>query len=290
MADGTDMPDWRLTPARPDLAAAHLQGQVTAERFIEPVAMQVTRQTGLFRAPDRAAFETELLPGESFQMLETRDGWAWGWSALDGYTGYLPADCLGETGMAATHMVATLRTQTYAEPTLKIAPLAVLGFGTRIAIETMKDGYGRIAANGAWVSLDNLTALTEPRADWVATAEQFIGLPYVWGGRSSDGLDCSALVQFALQAAGQSCPRDSDMQAAHLGETLAPGTAPERGDLIFWKGHVGIMRDAQTLLHATAYRMQVQTEPLATAVKRIREVEFGEVIRHARLGCPLDRT
>ncbi|MEM8699656.1 MAG: NlpC/P60 family protein, partial [Pseudomonadota bacterium] len=111
----------------------------------------------------------------------------------------------------------------------------------------------------------------------------FLGMPYVWGGRSSFGLDCSALVQLALQAAGLDCPRDSDMQEAALGETLTPGTVPKRGDLLFWKGHVGIVCDSQTLLHATAHGMQVISEPLSRAIARIVAAEFGDVTRHARL-------
>ncbi|MEM7505241.1 MAG: NlpC/P60 family protein [Pseudomonadota bacterium] len=276
--------DRRLTPARADLAAAHLQGQVEATRFAEPTRMRVTAsRVALLAQPDaNLAPDTELLLGEDLDVFETANGWAWGQSVLDDYVGYLRADEVGEPEVTPDHAVRVLACPLYAEPHLKRATGERLSFGARVLVTEKSGDFVRDAA-GRWLPADHLHPLSGPRSDWVAVAEMFLGVPYVWGGRSSFGLDCSALVQLALQAAGRTCPRDSDMQQAGLGRTLDPGTPPRRGDLFFWKGHVGIMTNTETLLHATAYRMQVLKEPLSQAIRRIEAVEFGEVLRHARL-------
>lgn len=282
MADG-DHP--RLIPARPDLAAAHLEGSIDATRFATATRQQITCAVApLLRVPDGdASLDTQLLFGELFDVYEIRpDGWVWGQSVLDRYVGYLPPGCLSDPVASATHRVVTLHAQTYAAPTLKLPPKTTLGLGALVAVSTVEAGYAQVATGG-WIAEDHLRPLDQTGPDWVSVAERFVGVPYVWGGRSSQGLDCSALIQLARQAAGFDCPRDSDMQEAALGETLPPGTPPRRGDLVFWTGHVGVMVDAETLLHSTAHTMQTLREPLAQAVARIVRAEFGAVTRHARL-------
>lgn len=276
--------DRRLTPARPDLAAAHLRGTVEATAFAEPRPHRVTKPAAyLHPRPDpKTAPDTELLHGEPFDVYEARGGWAWGQSGLDGYVGYLRLDALAAGGAAPTHAVKTLWAQTYRAPELKSPPTGALPFGARVCAAGDHQGYVETGSQ-TWIAAAQLRALDAPADDWVATAEMFLGVPYVWGGRSSTGLDCSALVQLALQAAGRECPRDSDMQEAILGRTLDPGTEPARGDLVFWKGHVGIMRDARTLLHANAHHMAVAAEPLAAAIARIAAAGGGEVTRRTRL-------
>ncbi|MEM9043853.1 MAG: C40 family peptidase [Pseudomonadota bacterium] len=277
--------DRRLTPARPDLAAKALVGQVEAERFADPEPMQViAASTPLRPKPDlQAALDTELILGEPFAVYERQNGWVWGQSGLDDYVGYLPEDSVG-SGVSPTHRVKTLATQCYTRPSLKLPPIRTLPHGARLAIDETEDGYGRSASG--WVPLDHLQSLANPEKDWVGVAERFFGVPYVWGGRSASGLDCSALVQLARQAAGYECPRDSDMQL-DMGQTVEPMAPLQRGDLIFWKGHVGIMLDPDQMIHATAYTMQVRIEPLTTAAHRIEVKEFGKIVRRARLD-PID--
>jgi len=276
--------DPRLTPARPDLAAAFLRGEIDAPRYAEPRPHRVAAdQAGLFRRPDGTGLDTQLLHGEPFEVYDIADGWAWGQAPLDGYVGYVRADALAAaTVPAPTHRVATLGAQVYARPELKIPPLSTLPFGARIPVAEMVAGYARIGPD-AWMPAPCLCPLDRPEPDWVAVAERFRGVPYVWGGRSSVGLDCSALVQLARQAAGHACPRDSDMQAAGLGRTLPDDAPARRGDLIFWKGHVGLMIDGKTLLHANAHHMAVTAEPLSGAIARIARNEFGRPTRRARL-------
>lgn len=273
--------DRRLTPARPDLAARHLEGQVQAANFVAPERMQIAAPAAPLRPrPDpAAALDTELILGEPFDLYERKNGWAWGQSGLDGYVGYLPEEALGPA-LTPTHRVKTLAAQVYAEPALKHPPIAQYPFGAQLEVAERRQDYARTPKG--WVPCDQLQPLDAPEADWVAVAERFFGVSYVWGGRSALGLDCSALVQLARQAGGHECPRDSDMQSG-LGATLAPDAALLRGDLIFWKGHVGIMLDAARMIHATAFTMQVRIEALSQAAARIEAKEFGAIQRRARL-------
>lgn len=283
-------PDPRLTLARPELAAVALQGTVQATRYAMPVAMRVIAPTApLMRRPaDAGGLDSELLTGERFDVLDTADGWCWGQSALDGYVGHVPAAALAPDGPAPTHRVAALMAHRYPAADIKTRPEAVLSFGARLAVAGTSGARGTRApmarlATGGYVIAHHLEPLSAPAPDWVSAARRLIGVPYLWGGRSSFGVDCSSLVQLAMQAAGLNCPRDSDMQAAGLGTTLAPGTPPRRGDLVFWRGHVGVMLDETGLLHANAHHMAVAAEPLAEAVARIEANGGGPVTRHARL-------
>ena len=282
-------PDPRITPARADLAAEKLRETVDAPRYAapRPSILKFDRMALRARPDGDAAFDTVLLHGEPFDAYDVTDGWAWGQSGLDGYVGYLPAAALSAPpDRPATHAVDTLTAHYYREPKLKLPPAGVLPFGARIVVDGTRDGYAQLQDH-AWVPLQQLRALDSPAPDWVAVAERFLGVPYVWGGRSSFGIDCSGLVQLALQAAGRDCPRDSDMQQAALGETLSEDAPLRRGDLIFWRGHVGILRDGATLLHANAHHMAVASEPLAGAIARIAKAEFGQITRRARLDATL---
>ena len=278
------MTDRRLTPARPDLAAAYLKGQVQAQRFSDGALHRVTAARAALRPkPDPGlALDTELLHGEPFVVYDTSDGWAWGQSALDGYVGYVPARMLGAPDAPPSHAVDSLGAQVYAAPALKSPPGGHLPFGARVHVHETRDAHARIGPD-QWVPAPLLRPLDAPVDDWVATAERFVGVPYVWGGRSSAGLDCSALVQLARQSADLACPRDSDMQEAAPGTTLGDNAPLQRGDLVFWKGHVGIMTDPDGLLHANAYHRQVTAEPLTTTIARIAQQGDGQVTRRVRL-------
>ena len=278
--------DPRLTPARADLAAEALRGQIEAPRYVMPEPYRIAAPVVPLRPrPDTSLPpDTELLFGEGVGVLDVADNWAWVQSALDGYVGYLPADSLRPaTEPEPSHRVRTLTAQAYAEPRLKSPASGTLVFGARFPVTEIRDGYARVG-EALWMPEPQIVLLDHAERDWVAIAEMFLGVPYVWGGRSSRGLDCSALVQLARQGAGHTdCPRDSDMQAADLGVTLAEGAPMQRGDLIFWKGHVGILVDPLRLLHANAHHMAVTLEPLAGAVQRIEAAGDGPVTRRARL-------
>ena len=276
------MTDPRLTPARPDLAAAHLRGKVPAEKFAEGIAAEVAAASvPLRKRPDAAsAHETEALHGETMQVYEARDGWAWVQLERDGYVGYLAANALREP-QTPTHRVAALRTHAYPGASIKRPHALALSLGAQLTIagehgDFLIDGEGR----HFWPR--HLAPVDSVEPDFVAVAERFLHAPYLWGGRTSEGIDCSGLTQAALTAAGVAAPRDSDM-LEQLGEALAQDAALRRGDLVFWKGHVGIMRDAETLLHANGYHMAVVSEPLAAARERIAASGGGAITSARRL-------
>lgn len=281
--------DRRLTPARPDLAAAHLAGRVEAARFAEPVAMTVTAPLADMRpTPDAAArLDTQLLHGERIAAYEIGDTWVWAQAATDGYVGYVPRAALAEAGAEPTHRVIAAAAHVYPIPDIKAPPLARLPGPALVAVVQTVEAKGSSnsmagLAGGGFVPSGQLMALTERAPDWVAVAEEMTGTPYLWGGRSRDGLDCSSLLQLALAAAGQAFPRDSDMQAAAV-TPLAPGTPLARGDLVFWRGHVGVMLDGEMLLHANAWHMAVAAEPLAEATRRITAAGDGAITATCRL-------
>jgi cell wall-associated NlpC family hydrolase len=275
--------DRRVTPVRPDLAAAHLRALVEAQRYAEGQAMQVIEASApLRRSPQSdAPLETEALHGEAVTVYDEGEGWAWAQLERDRYVGYLPRAALG-TATGPTHRVAALRTHAYPGPSIKLPPNMALSLGARLTV-VRQDGDFAVAEDGSHLWARHLTALDFKEPDFVAVAERFLETPYLWGGRTSEGIDCSGLVQTALAAAGIEAPRDSDMLEAALGKPVAIDGALTRGDLVFWKGHVGIMRDPATLLHANGWHMKVVSEPLAEARARIAASGGGPVTNVRRL-------
>ena len=242
--------------------------QDTLHRVITPVA-------DLRRAPHPdAPLDTQLLLGEEFLVHSTTpDGWAHGQTALDAYPGYVALRDLRPGKTNATHRVQTARTFFYAEPDLKSPMRLAAGMNAKLAVTAVLERFAQ-TAEGLHVFAAHLAPIEETRADWVAQAELLLGMPYLWGGRDALGLDCSALVQLALEWHGVAAPRDTSEQETSLGVALpAAANALRRGDLVFWRGHVGIMRNAELMLHASAHDMAVASEPFAQAESRIRRVE-----------------
>jgi cell wall-associated NlpC family hydrolase len=270
----------RLRPARPDLAADHLRGQVEAMRFVAGKACRVTAsRLDLTARPERGGeLATQLLHGEAFTVYETRpDGLAWGQAALDGYVGYVDAGGLGPP-QGRGQRITALTSHLYAEPSVRSRVTLELPFLAEVAVAGTTGGFARLRGGGC-VARPHLEPVS---GDFVTQAERFLGAPYRWGGRSPRGIDCSGLVQLALLAVGRPAPRDSDMQAALIGAALDGGAPLERGDLVFWKGHVGIMRDPTTLLHANAWHMAVVAEPLAEAARRTAAMGGGGMLVRRR--------
>ena len=261
--------DPRITPARPHLAANHLAGKVTAARFVAGEAREVIDAQATVRAhpaPD-APLMTEALMGERVTVYEFNDeGWAWGQLAADGYVGWLPASALFAPCAAPTHKVTALRTLAFPGPSIKLPPVTMPPLGSRVTVTREQDRFA-VSPIG-FLPATHLAPLDHREEDFVAVAERFVGTPYLWGGKTNLGLDCSGLVQAALNACGIDCPRDSDMQESALGKAVALNGL-RRGDLIFWKGHVAVARDAKTIVHANASHMAVAIEPIAEAIARI---------------------
>lgn len=275
--------DRRLTPARPDLAAEHLRGSVTAARFATGTERRVTVPVTPLRREPRPdlGFDTELLLGEPFTVYDANpEGWSWGQGG-DGYVGWVSSEGLGAAGDAATHKVSALRTFVYPGPDIKLPPAAALPFGARVAAREAGERFAAVPGGYVWAG--HLAAVDARAPDFTAVAERFLGVPYLWGGKSAFGLDCSALVQTALADAGFAAPRDTDMQERALGRPVDPDNPLRRGDLVFWRGHVGVLRDPETLLHANGHSMTVVSEPLAEARARIRAATGADVTGVRRL-------
>jgi cell wall-associated NlpC family hydrolase len=268
------MDDPRLTPARADLAARYLEGKVKAARFVDGEEFEVTTAMApLRRAPSAdATLLTEALKGEQITIYDHNgEGWAWGQLNSDGYVGWIPEHALARPGAAPTHKVTALRTLAFPGPSIKLPPSDALPMGARIAV-AREDGVFAVTRDGHYLPRQHLAALDANASDFVAIAERFVGTPYLWGGKSSLGIDCSGLVQVSLTAAGIGCPRDSDMQQDGLGRELSSAETKtlQRGDLIFWKGHVAIVRDAETMVHANAHHMATVIENTRQAIARIK--------------------
>ena len=271
--------DARITPARPDLAAFHLKGKVDAARFVEGTVLEVLDAQAPVRrepAPD-APLDTEALHGERVTVYEENgEGWYWGQLASDGYVGWMPANALQEPGPPPTHRVAALRTFVFPGRSIKAPPVDALSLGSRVAAKPQEGALSNaltVLTTGFCIPTRHLAPIDSTEPDFVAVAERFVGVPYLWGGKTSLGLDCSGLVQVALTASGIACPRDSDMQERAFGTALPVDDVAglRRGDLVFWKGHVAIVRDAETFVHANAFHMAVANEPIAQALRRIAD-------------------
>ncbi len=270
----TALPDRRLNAYRPDLAEEALRGSVAAERYVAGTPARIADPVAALRPrPDLAAgIDTQLLFGEDVRVLDRADGWAWVKSDFDGYVGYLPETALVEDEQAATHVIAVPRTFAYSGPDLKTPAAFALSIGSRLTVvgesETRGTRYLTLAGGQSVVAGHCLAMGETAGDDYVSIAARFLETPYLWGGRSGFGLDCSALVQLAMMMTGRTAPRDSDMQAAGLGTPIERADLV-RGDLVFWKGHVAIMEDAQTILHANGHTMSVAREGLDAAIERI---------------------
>jgi cell wall-associated NlpC family hydrolase len=270
--------DRRLTPATPRAAHVSLRGTVQAERFTQGEAAEVAVPLADLCAAPGGARDRQLLMGDAFLVIDREPGHAYGQAGKDGYCGWLDAAALGApTGVS--HFVATLGTHLYPEPRVQARAAGSLSLGARLRVTGQQGAFA--ATPHGWVPAAHLHALGDWHADPAGVAGLFLGVPYLWGGNGRDGLDCSGLVQAAMLACGRACPADSDLQRA----AFAPldGDAPlQRGDLVFWRGHVAMMLDAGHMVHANGHHMAVVAEPLDAAAARIAGAGGGGIVARCR--------
>lgn len=272
--------DPRLNPFRRDVACETLRDVVDSKTYVSPVRKTVIKPVlDLYSEyPSKNGLASQLLSGESFDVFDIQDGIAWGQSVTDNYVGYVPFVGLGDKEAPDTQITAQLA-QVYPEPSIKWTPLRTLPFLAKVRAKASAETFVEI--EDGFLCLAHTVSI-EP-TDATSIAERFLGAPYLWGGRSPIGLDCSALIQLAHAALGIDCPRDSDMQMNDFGESIAEDAPVERGDMVFWAGHVGIMQNADTLLHANAHHMKVTSEPLDVVCQRIKDVEGKDVLARKRI-------
>ena len=268
--------DRRSHAYRPDLADSRLRDRVVADRYTDGMPAEVIVPVADIRPrPDAAcSIDTQALFGEVLTVFDISGGWAWVQLAADGYVGYLREEAIGQGSGEITHVVSVPRSLVYPGADLRFPHLKVLSMGSRLTItgaaETRGTAYALLEDGSAIIAAHLRPAGEAAADDAVAVAARFLNTPYLWGGRSGFGIDCSGLVQMALAMTGKTAPRDSDQQAAGLGRIIDPETdGLQRGDLVFWKGHVGFIEDPETLLHASGGTMYVTREPLRDAIERI---------------------
>lgn len=259
--------DPRINAYRRDIADVALAGTLFAPHYAAPMPRMARASAMMRKAPDAAAEAvSQILPGEGFAAIDVAGGWAWGYSLHDHYVGFVPAAMLGDP-IAPTHRVTASTALLFAGPSIKSAALATLPFGAKVA-GTMDDGF--LATDSGFIHPRHVASIDARSDDPATVAETFIGMPYLWGGRGADGIDCSGLVQAALAACGIAAPRDTDMQREALGTALAEDARLRRGDIVSFPGHIGLMADESRLIHANAHWMSVVIEPLADVVARLK--------------------
>ena len=297
------MPDVRLDPRvnayRPDLADARLRGRVEASRFATGTLKRVLVPSAPLRSVPRkeAPFDSELLCGEVFRVFgDIEGGLSWGQCETDAYVGFVRTDTLGPLAPEPTWRISALRTFVYPGADMKLPPAAALSIGSRIAlggeVETRGTVFRMLAGSDRAIVAAHVEPIdAAPVSDYVTVAETFLHVPYLWGGRTSLGIDCSALVQLSAMVAGIPAPRDTDMQLASLGHVLEEGLDAElrRGDLVFWPSHVAIVSAPDRIVHASGHHMAVVSEPLAEATARIAVIKGPPIgVKRLQAGSATD--
>lgn len=256
------MSDRRLTPATDRVALTSLRGLIDRPEWTEGRKARICVPLTDLLARPGGPRDRQLLWGADVTVIETRGPDAFVQAEADGYCGWINATALCADRTHLTHRVAAPATHVYPAPDMKTLELCSLSLGSRLAVTTIQDGYAALRSGG-FIPLQHLDR--EPATDPVTVAEGLLGTPYLWGGNSRWGIDCSGLVQMALLACDRPCPGDSDLQRA----AFAPTGRIARGDLLFWPGHVAMAVSEEMMIHATAWKMAVILEPIASAKARI---------------------
>ena len=274
------MKDRRFFAANARVAHRALEGQTTAPHFTDGTRMRIKAPwADLLNAPNGNR-DKQMMFGHAFIVLDIHAGWAFGFDPSDGYVGYLRAIDL-DTPKEATHRVIQPLSHVYSAPDIKSAEKHALAFGSALCVARTRDNFAQLETGG-YVPMQHVTPVELTASDPVAVAERFLNVPYLWGGNTGAGIDCSGLVVLAMVSAGLGFPRDSDLQAL-LGTPVSDLSSLQRGDLVCWRGHIGMMQSETMLLHANAFHMAVASEPLTTARQRIAQGEFGEITTIRRL-------
>jgi cell wall-associated NlpC family hydrolase len=233
----------------------------------------------LLRRPDGPR-DRQLLYGDTVRELDRANGWSYVQAEKDQYCGFVSTSALAQV-TAATHTIASRGSHLYSKPDIKSPDRMCLSFGSRVTALSQTEGF--LETSDGFVPMQHVRPVSEAAGDVAVITALFLGTPYLWGGNTQFGIDCSGLVQAALLACGMDCPGDSDQQCESLGEPVSGNAGFQRNDLLFWKGHVAIVVDPETLIHANAGHMATTYEPIEAALARIKRNGDGDLIAHKRL-------
>ena len=272
--------DKRINPIRNDLASKSYKGIVSRKKYVDGIIHTVTSNYSPIYNKKNSQLSTQLLFGERCKVFDTSKGWSWVQSLRDDYVGYTPSKNLKKLIFTPSHKVKSLRTFIYSKPNIKSKILSYLSFNSLVKISSTKSGFCKIQ-NLGWCPKNDLSKISEKKFNIVNLARQFLNTPYYWGGRDSHGIDCSGLIQNIMQMKNINFPRDTDMQEDFCTRSILRKNL-KAGDLVFWKGHVALMTDKKKIIHANAFHMKTQEEPLVTAEKRIFKTN-GKVRKYARI-------
>ncbi len=273
--------DQRICPIRKGLASADYYGLIKNCKFVKGSIYTVhSTYSPLYFEKKQKNLTSQLLFGEYFRVFDVNDGVAWGQSLRDNYVGYTSIQNLRKRKIISNYKVQSLRTFIYGGPSIKVDPLNYLSFNSLVNVTKKKRNFSFIPSVGWCISKD-LSKINNIKFSLYDISLQYLQTPYLWGGRDSMGLDCSGLIQNLYQMIGINLPRDTDLQAAYFSKYVDESKI-KLGDLIFWRGHVAMVLDKKNIIHANAYHMKTQIEPLKSAKKRI-DKDYGNILKICRL-------
>ena len=271
--------DRRLTPATDRVALLSVQAEIARPAYTQGSPARVTAPLAELLVRPDGPRDRQLNFGADVTVIDRDGGWSFVQAARDGYVGWVRDTDLGAATAPITHRVSAAATHIYPQPNMKLREIASLSMNARLSVTGIAGGFAQLFGGG-WVPVQ---AISDGfGADPVVLAERLLDTPYLWGGNSRGGIDCSGLVQAALHGCGIACPGDADLQE----RAFEPVDEIRRGDLLFWKGHVAMACGDGRMIHATAWQMRVIHEDIAHAIARIEAAGDGPM-RGARRALPV---